>query len=111
MTISMDKRYQTRDGREVRLYSVTGGGSFQIHGAYFNLDTGEWRVDAWTIEGRARLNGETEYDLIEIRTAEDVVWAALDNWGVNERESKPCQPVEFDICRALRDAGKMRDGE
>jgi hypothetical protein len=33
--ISMDKQYRTRDGREVRIYAVDGGGKYPIHGADF----------------------------------------------------------------------------
>ena len=34
MTMSMDKKYRTRDGKEVRIYAVDGCGDYPIHGSY-----------------------------------------------------------------------------
>lgn len=64
MTISMDKKYRTRDGREVRIYAVDGGyGKHPIHGAV-NSDYG-WIVQMWSDIG-ACASGST-YDLIEVK--------------------------------------------
>jgi hypothetical protein len=64
MTISMDKKYRTRDGREVRIYAVDGGyGKHPIHGAV-NSDYG-WIVQMWSDIG-ACASG-SPYDLIEVK--------------------------------------------
>jgi len=44
MTISMDKKYQTRDGRPVRLLGVDGPGDFPVVGFVDDVVC-EWRSD------------------------------------------------------------------
>lgn len=65
--ISMDKKYRTRDGREVRLYAVNGGGNYPVHGA---IDGGgdAWHLEAWAIDGKQHDDapGPQSGDLIEI---------------------------------------------
>ena len=53
MTISMDKKYRTRDGREVRIYAVDGYRDYPIHGAI--MDDG-WCVHYWSEKGKAELS-------------------------------------------------------
>ena len=68
MTISMDKKYRTRDGREVRIYAVDGCGKHPVHGAYLTEDGWKgynWAADGlayppWYVEGNNR-------DLIEVK--------------------------------------------
>jgi hypothetical protein len=48
--ISMDKKYQTREGKDVRLYAVDGAGPQAVHGAIKN--DGAWEVETWDSGGR-----------------------------------------------------------
>ena len=66
MTISMDKQYRTRDGREVRIYVVDGGGPFPVHGAiYFN---NWWSPCNWTTEGYYKISDSDHgSNLIEVK--------------------------------------------
>jgi hypothetical protein len=69
--IDINKKYRTRDGREVRIYATDGGDLFEdrtIHGAVKNRD--RWVFAVWNATtGRcfASVKGETEMDLIEVR--------------------------------------------
>jgi hypothetical protein len=69
--IELGKHYKTRDGREVRIYAVDGGGRFPVHGAV-KLDDGTWRQEEWTLT--RSYNGEKDghtlpnaLDLIEVK--------------------------------------------
>lgn len=69
--IELGKQYQTRDGRDVRIYAVDGGGRFPVHGAV-KLNDGTWRQEEWTPTGS--YNGEkdghslpNDLDLIEVK--------------------------------------------
>jgi hypothetical protein len=69
--IELGKQYKTRDGCEVRIYAVDGGGRFPVHGAV-KLDDGTWRQEEWTLTGS--YNGEKDghtlpnaLDLIEVK--------------------------------------------
>lgn len=62
--ISMDKKYKTRDGREVRIYAVDGAEPYVVHGAI--MDGRGWRAEyCWKIDGAFHTfsNGS---DLIEV---------------------------------------------
>lgn len=63
--ISMDKKYRTRDGREVRIYSVDGGGMLSVHGAIKCL--GGWMVSQWCKDGLAYPESNAGKDLIEVK--------------------------------------------
>lgn len=65
MTISMDKQYRTRDGREVRIYAVDGSKEYPIHGAI--LTEGVWYSNLWTIDGNEHTDFSSERDLIEVK--------------------------------------------
>lgn len=69
--IELGKKYKTRDGCEVRIYAMDGGGRFPVHGAA-KLDDGTWRQEEWTLTGS--YNGEKDghtlpnaLDLIEVK--------------------------------------------
>ena len=70
--IELGKQYKTRDGREIRIYAVDGGGRFPVHGAV-KLDDETWRQEEWTPTGS--YNGESSHghtiahhlDLIEVK--------------------------------------------
>jgi len=70
--IELGKQYKTRDGREVRIYAVDGGGRFPVHGGLKLVD-GTWRQEEWTLTGS--YNGASSHghiiahylDLIEVK--------------------------------------------
>lgn len=62
--IDPKKQYRTRDGREVRIYAVDGGGDWPVHGAYMHGDT--WRIISWTAAGSV-YSHKTDTDLIEVK--------------------------------------------
>lgn len=65
--IDPKKLYRTRDGREVRIYAVDGGGRRPIHGAI--LENGEWLTADWSAGGEWAPQdcAASPYDLIEGR--------------------------------------------
>ena len=66
MTISMDKKYRTRDGREVRIYAVDGQGPYPVHGSI--KINGQWEdIEKWKKNGRYYEQGENRRDLIEVK--------------------------------------------
>ena len=62
--ISMDKKYRTRDGREVRIYATDGGGEVPVHGAVKG-PTG-WVSCCWQRDG-VQMFYEDTYDLSEVK--------------------------------------------
>ena len=48
-TIDIAKKYQTRDGREVRIYAVDGGAASPVHGAI--RDGNAWVLCQWREDG------------------------------------------------------------
>jgi len=67
MSISMDKKYKTRDkGHEVEIYRTDGGGCFPVHAGYKN-DLGWWSIDCAN-DGVFNLavHGKSSLDLIEV---------------------------------------------
>jgi hypothetical protein len=62
--ISMDKKYRTRDGREVRIYAVDGGGVHLVHGAVKNPEG--WAMCSWMQRG-SEMPLEGSCDLIEVK--------------------------------------------
>lgn len=64
--ISMDKKYKTRDGREVRIYAVDGQGPYPVHGAIWMKNF--WSPCNWTELGTMHSDGrEADSDLIEVK--------------------------------------------
>ena len=55
-----------------RIYVNNTGGRYPIHGAVFL--SGEWRVRAWTKEGRGNVNAVTSYDLMPPKPKPREVW-------------------------------------
>lgn len=64
--IDPKKTYRTRDGREVRIYAVDGGGDFPNHGAY-HLPDGTWVPCQWVPSGKFLAGSEHPRDLIEVK--------------------------------------------
>ncbi len=92
------KKYRTRDGREVRIYAVDGGGEYPVHGAHY--DGVRWSVCAWKKKGRIFDDGECSLDLIEVRPRiQREVWVNVypdgllcyhDNRIAADRSGKAC---------------------
>ena len=62
--IDINKKYRTRDGREVRIYAVDGNMPLCVHGAF--KDHGEWRFCSWQQDG-VQFFVEGPFDLIEVK--------------------------------------------
>ena len=62
--IDKNKQYRTRDGREVRIYAVDGGGEYSVHGAVRNPDG--WKGLQFRSDGSV-YDYETPSDLIEVK--------------------------------------------
>ena len=62
--ISIDKKYRTRDGREVRIYAVDGDEPRPVHGAV-KSQTG-WIVSHWPKDGIQSIF-EGSNDLVEVK--------------------------------------------
>ena len=60
--IDPKRKYRTRDGREVRIYAVDGGGCKPIHGAIRDGDI--WLSTSWLSSGAGGLDCNS---LIEVR--------------------------------------------
>jgi len=63
--IDKDKRYTTRDGREVRIYATDGAGEYQVHGAI--LKDGSWFMYSWPANGMDAIGSISNADLIEVK--------------------------------------------
>lgn len=69
--IGINKKYKTRDGREVRIYATDAHGRYPVHGA-INTD-GQWgHAQSWSEEGRFNLDdGQKPMDLVEVSEWDD----------------------------------------
>ena len=69
--IDSNKKYRTRDGREVRIYATDGGAGSPVMGAvFYTTPNGQswWESARWTEDGRYDYHGrQTNTDLIEVR--------------------------------------------
>jgi len=65
--IDINKKYRTRDGREVRIYATDGGGPCPVHGAVSGLNF--WSTASWSKNGSYKLvyGQENDWDIIEVR--------------------------------------------
>ena len=65
--IDINKKYRTRDGREVRIYATDGSGRNPIHGSVKDEDG--WIFQVWPKSGRYFEDDDENYriDLIEVR--------------------------------------------
>ena len=91
MMIDIDKKYRTRDGREVRIYATDGGlANCMTHGAVKN-GSGFWEIASWYTAHGKHYDIETDhpYDLIEVRPRHKrTVWLAVYPNGYIEATSK-----------------------
>ena len=76
--IDINKKYRTRDGREVRIYATDGGGRNPVHGSIKEEDG--WIFHVWPKNGRYFENDDEDYriDLIEVRPRHKrTVWLSM----------------------------------
>jgi hypothetical protein len=67
--IDINKKYTTRDGREVRIYATDGKDFNSVHGAV--LINGDWRARNWNPDGMYDSSGATDLDLVEVWQPQD----------------------------------------
>lgn len=81
MEISLKKKYRTRDGKDVKLLLINGGGTHEVVGAYFiPKDLNIWLPCSWTKEGAYYKIGQAAaLDLVEIRPKHKQ-WFVLREW-------------------------------
>lgn len=69
--ISMDKKYRTTHGKEVRIYAVDGLRETPTHGAI--LTSGGWQVTEWESNGKHPM--VDDFSLIEVKSRHQrTVW-------------------------------------
>jgi len=97
--IDINKKYRTRDGREVRIYA-TDGANGKVHGAIL-MEEG-WEHRTWSSSGYIMMCEDHKYDLIEVRPRhKKAVWL---NVYVNGALPEVCSSKEH----ADRNAGCNR---
>jgi len=91
--ININKKYTTRDGREVRIYATDGVGLYPIHGAFLNFngstDDKSWSFGTWTNNGLydIAVPYPDSLDLVEVWPSKDKepTWC----WDREEVERNP----------------------
>ena len=91
--ITMDKQYQTRDGRPVRLLCVDGPTSTHpVIGIYNN------KIECWTEHGHYSFLVEHDFDLIEVKqtkTIKSLCWRNKDSGYLLWRDTEANLGDEF----------------
>ena len=79
--IDINKKYQTRDGREVRIYATDGGSRNPVHGSIKEEDG--WILQVWPKSGRYDDDEDYRIDLIEVRPRHTLpLWLNIYSDGV-----------------------------
>jgi len=74
--IDINKKYRTRDGREVRIYAIDGLDTHSVHGAMYTI--GGWLSYTWRKDGSFFSDMDYADDLIEVKPRiKRTVWANL----------------------------------
>lgn len=80
MKIEAGKYYKTRAGNKARVYATDGHGDFPAHGAVL-IDG--WRLEKWTLDGKAIPRGTYPTDLVsEWTDAVEMDWSVLPKWAM-----------------------------
>lgn len=102
-----NRKYTTRDGREVRLAAVDGPGDFMIIGWLFNEDS-EWVGHGWSLEGKSvtrDIISNDKHDLINAPEEPAFVpgsfWV-VDPLGAYEMVTCLKPPIESTYARFIR---------
>lgn len=86
--IDINKKYRTRDGREVRIYAMDGGGVHCVHGAVKNPEG--WAMCSW-MQGGSEMFLERSCDLVEVKPRiQKTVWLSF--WSNNYIEATREKP-------------------
>ena len=108
--IDINKKYRTRDGREVRIYALDGHPSEPVHGA-FQDHSCAWNSSMWNHDGK-NIYGKSDSDLIEVKPRiKRTVWLNVYTGGVSiwmhsskeeadlhaEPKRHACYKVEIDV--------------
>lgn len=70
MSIDINKQYQTRNGKKVRIYCTDASGPYPVHGAVWSELTKQWDICTWTKDGKLsdeEDNSDWLYDLVEVK--------------------------------------------
>ena len=70
MKIDINKQYQTRNGKKVRIYCTDASGHYPVHGAVWEEQTKEWNICTWTKDGKHNLDDDMKgdpFDLVEVK--------------------------------------------
>jgi hypothetical protein len=95
--IDINKKYRTRDGREVRIYATDGRAMYPIHGAI--LQEHGWQQSCWAVDGLHSISssGNHSGDLIEVRPRHKrMVWVNV--YG----DSKPALHLSRELADQYR---------
>ena len=86
--IDLSKKYQTRDGRPVRIYATDGRGKFPVHGAI--KATAGWTSANWRLDGVYDMPGEDDpMDLVPAPARRYLTLVeAAERFGVDLRVSE-----------------------
>ena len=88
--IDINKKYRTRDGREVRIYAIDGLDTHSVHGAIYTIDG--WLSYTWRKDGSFFSDMDYADDLIEVRPRiKRTVWL-----NIYEREHRFTTKEEAD---------------
>ena len=74
--LEVGKSYNTRDGRQVRIYAVDGAGDEAIHGAVWS-NLGTWRSTTWCADGSYFEYGSHDWDIVIPRNETETQAAGL----------------------------------
>ena len=107
--IDINKKYRTRDGREVRIYATDGIHPHEVHGAIKSTISDGWIYYAWSADGSHQR--DAILSLIEVRPRHKrTVWLNVYNNAIREWRTKEeadscagkdrmaCIKVELDFC-------------
>ena len=75
--IDKNKQYQTRDGREVKIYHIYDQDGACVHGAIKDIN-GKWITWSWNKNGQISISGPHFSDLIEVKPrVKETIWANI----------------------------------
>lgn len=106
--ISMDKACKTRDGRKVRILCTDAPGPYPVIGYVEYRD--RWSdPHAWDRHGKWMNGGDANLlDLVEVRSAEDVVFESLRDHFYLAQDTAIATAAE-DVVRKLCVAGMLKE--
>lgn len=98
--ITMDKKYQTKSGSEVRLYAIDAGGEYPVHGAVKSGE--EWISMTWDSTGNFAAYTNSDCSLVEVPETKSFWANVYDGWiGVEldeiERDSAALAIIRVDV--------------